>query len=108
MKRHQNRRTGRSHRRLVMETLESRRLLAGIPMDGQFDFGTRTSAVEPGFARVSESSAYNQSEGYGWLSGAVRSADRRAGSRLDRDFNFTPNGVFAVDVRRSFLRSRLL
>ncbi len=64
----------------------------------QFDFGTKKSAVEPGTTAITEKSRYTAVQGYGWLGGKIQSADRRAGSPLDRDLNLTNQGTFAVDV----------
>jgi fibronectin type 3 domain-containing protein len=36
--------------------------------------------------------------GYGWVSGTIDARDRATGSDLNRDFNFTPLGTFAVNV----------
>jgi len=62
------------------------------------DFGTSSSPVASGYTRVTEASAYSLSVGYGWLSGTAASRDRRKGTALTRDFNFTELGTFAVDV----------
>ena len=64
----------------------------------RFDFGTPTSPVAPGFNRITPSTPYTPVQGFGWLSGTIESRDRGAGTDLERDFNFTTNGTFAVDV----------
>jgi fibronectin type 3 domain-containing protein len=64
----------------------------------QFDFGTRTSAVEAGHVGVNERSKYSTSAGFGWVSGQVQSVDRRTGAARDRDLNLTQNATFAVDL----------
>ena len=68
------------------------------PPPRRFDFGTAASPVAPGYARVTNASAYSPALGYGWVSGAVASRDRATGGDLNRDFNFTPQGTFAVDI----------
>ncbi len=63
-----------------------------------FDFGTASSPLAPGYARVSPTTRYGAALGYGWLSGTVDSRDRGTGSALWRDFDFTRLGTFVVDV----------
>jgi len=64
----------------------------------RFDFGTAGSPVEPGYQRVTHATGYTPAKGYGWRGGAIASRDRGAGTALARDFNFTPEGTFAVDL----------
>jgi len=64
----------------------------------RYDFGTLTSPVEPGYARVGNGTTYTPAAGYGWFSGAVAAVDRAGGEALIRDFNSTPLGTFVVDV----------
>ena len=63
-----------------------------------FDFGTASSALASGYARVAPTTRYSSALGYGWLSGTVDSRDRGTGTALWRDFNFTALGAFVVDV----------
>jgi fibronectin type 3 domain-containing protein len=70
-------------------------LAAGVR---HFDFGTATSPVAAGYTQATEATAYSQTQGYGWLSGSIDSRDRGQGDDLQRDFNFTQDGTFAVDV----------
>src|SRR5262249_6580290 len=63
-----------------------------------FDFGTPTSPVASGYTQVTEATQYSAGQGYGWQSGSIDSRDRGTGTDLTRDFNFTTNGMFAVDV----------
>jgi fibronectin type 3 domain-containing protein/subtilisin family serine protease len=70
-------------------------LAAGVR---HFDFGTSTSPVAAGYTQVTEATAYSQAQGFGWLSGSIDSRDRGQGDDLQRDFNFTQDGTFAVDV----------
>jgi Zn-dependent metalloprotease/fibronectin type 3 domain-containing protein len=64
----------------------------------QFDFGTPTSPVAGGHVGVTNTTTYTPQLGYGWLSGTIASRDRATGTSLNRDFNFTPLGTFAVDL----------
>ena len=61
-----------------------------------FDFGTDTSPVEPGFARVTEKTTYG-STGYGWTAVQGGSRDRGAPDALRRDFVFN-NGIGTFKV----------
>jgi len=63
-----------------------------------FDFGSSTSPVAEGFTRVTPSAGYSGAAGYGWLTGAVTGRERAAGDALVRDFHFTVNATFAVDL----------
>ena len=64
-----------------------------------FDFGTASSPVETGYVRVTEKTAWADGRGYGWIAGTVASRDRGTGSARDRDFVFSKDATFAVDVR---------
>ncbi|HEX6984284.1 MAG TPA: fibronectin type III domain-containing protein, partial [Planctomycetaceae bacterium] len=64
----------------------------------KFDFGTGSSAVESGHTRVSEATKYSSALGYGWLAGTVASRDRSSGTAATRDFNFSTDATFAVDL----------
>ena len=88
----------RQRRRLTVEVLESRHLLAVAPYEAHFDFGTSSSPVAPGFTRIVESTRYSDTESYGWADGTIFSRDRRIGSALERDLNFTRDGTFVVDL----------
>ena len=63
-----------------------------------FDFGTSGSPVADGYTQVTPETGYTDALGYGWESGMIHARDRRSGSDLDRDFNFTKEGAFAVAV----------
>ncbi|MHC4406506.1 MAG: sialidase family protein, partial [Planctomycetota bacterium] len=69
-----------------------------LPVEAHFDFGEPSSPVESGYTKVTASTAYTSEQGYGWLTGEITSRDRAVGSALERDFNFTREGVFVVDV----------
>ncbi|MCA9189785.1 MAG: hypothetical protein KDA99_29380, partial [Planctomycetales bacterium] len=61
------------------------------------DFGTATSPVAAGHSRVTAGSLYTPG-GMGWQAGSVQGRDRGAPTDGDRDFNFTPDAVFKIDV----------
>ncbi len=71
---------------------------AAEPAVPRFDFGTTGSPLASGYLKVTPTTVYSVYRGYGWLSGVVASRDRGAGDDLTRDFNFTHDGTFAVDV----------
>ena len=71
---------------------------AAEPAAPRFDFGTTGSPLASGYLRVTPAAVYSVYRGYGWLSGVVASRDRGAGDDLTRDFNFTHDGTFVVDV----------
>jgi fibronectin type 3 domain-containing protein len=62
-----------------------------------FDFGTKSSPVADGYARVSEATTYDSSVGYG-LDRAIASRDRGAPDELRRDFVVGSDYGFAVDI----------
>jgi fibronectin type 3 domain-containing protein len=62
-----------------------------------FDFGTDTSPVAAGFTKV-VATPYSPALGYGWQAGLVTGRERPTGDALVRDFVFTQNATFAVDV----------
>ncbi len=64
------------------------------------DFGTSSSPVASGFKQVTATTTYTTSLGYGWLSGTIQEVDRKGGnlSAVNRDFNETSDGTFAVSV----------
>jgi hypothetical protein len=64
----------------------------------RYDFGTAGSPVAVGYARVTAATTYSASAGYGWQSGAIDERDRGTGDDATRDFNFTADGTFAVDL----------
>ena len=70
----------------------------------RLDFGTADSPVAAGYRRVTESTTYSTALGFGWLAGAVDSRDRGQGGDLQRDFNFTTNATFGVDVANGTYR----
>ncbi len=75
----------------------------------KFDFGTAGSPVASGYTRVAPTTIFSvaprlrhvsalSATGYGWVSGTVDARDRGTGGDLNRDFNFTHAGTFAVNV----------
>ena len=68
------------------------------PRRWAFDFGTDTSAVATGFVGVRQGTAYTPARGHGWTAGTVTARERAAGDDLSRDFHFTVNATFVVDV----------
>src|SRR4051812_42525360 len=72
------------NRLVSVEALESRELLSA---NWYFDYGTAASPVQAGYTQVTEATKYDSTKGYGWVSGAVQSADRGTGSALTRDIN---------------------
>lgn len=89
---------GRRKRLASFERLESRFAMDATFTAAKFDFGTASSPLESGFTRVTQSSAFTQAVGYGWSAGSISSFDRGAGTALTRDFNFTQDGTFSVNV----------
>lgn len=82
------------------EALEPRTLLSGTGFEAHFDFGTPASPVADGYQQVLANTDYSAARGHGWQSGSIDARNRSAslGSDLSRDFNFTNQGIFAVDV----------
>jgi fibronectin type 3 domain-containing protein len=54
--------------------------------------------VASGYTRVSPATVFSTAQGYGWQSGTIDSRDRGTGSDLNRDFDFTTDGTFAVNL----------
>jgi PKD repeat protein len=95
-----NRRRHRQKRRsyLDLASLESRELPSTTL---QFDFGTATSPVASKYQKVTDTTVYQPSRGYGWLSGQIGSTDLGPGTypaKVFRDFDYTANGAFGVDL----------
>jgi fibronectin type 3 domain-containing protein len=66
---------------------------------GKFDFGTAASPVAAGYTKAAPGTTFSTATGYGWTSGTINSADRGAASSdVNRDFNSTSDGTFAVNV----------
>jgi fibronectin type 3 domain-containing protein len=71
-----------------------------VAMVGQFDFGTGTSAVAPGYTEITPNTGYAPGLGYGWLSTGLDSRDTSHTEPVAQDYNFTRDAsmTFAVDV----------
>lgn len=67
------------------------------PFAAQFDFGTATSPLATGHARVAPG-AYSAAAGYGYLGGGVQAISRPGGSALTRDLHYAPELTFAIDA----------
>jgi hypothetical protein len=92
--------------------IDNVRLIKGIeevPVAGmkKFDFGPESSAVMPGFEKVSSKNVHEADKGFGWLPGAQFGRDfdmlemlgrHRPPDDLTRDFVMPLKGTFAVDV----------
>ena len=72
--------------------------LTVVPANRHFDFGTATSPARGGYAGVTAATAYSPVAGCGWLAGTIQARDRGTPDSLRRDFNFTPDGTFAIDL----------
>ncbi len=64
----------------------------------EFDFGTATSPVAAGWVQVQPATVYTPARGFGWLSGSLDARDRGSETDLQRDFVFTKEATFAVDL----------
>jgi hypothetical protein len=64
----------------------------------QFDFGTSSSPLATGYTRVTAGTAFSTSTGYGWTSGNLAERDRGTGSSTNRDFVFSSDATFAVNL----------
>ena len=72
-------------------------LEAGPQYVGRFDFGTGSSPVAQDYTRVSMWDYYDAADGWGWT-GWVIEMSRSGADPLTRDFNYTENATFSVDV----------
>lgn len=72
--------------------------LERVPGTQLFDFGPGQSPVAPDYTGVDANAGYDPATGYGWQGGKLSSRDRGASSDLNRDFVYTPDAVFAVDL----------
>ena len=64
----------------------------------RFDFGTAASPLAPLYTRVTPATRYQPVSGFGWLAGAVDARSRSGADPLTRDFNFSRDATFAVDL----------
>src|SRR5262245_10760702 len=79
-----------------LETLENREVLDASL---RFDFGTASSPLALDFTRVTEASKFDAAKGYGWVAGIdIESRDRGVADAVSRDFNFSRDLTFGVNV----------
>jgi hypothetical protein len=64
----------------------------------RFDFGTASSPVAEGYTRHPANHRYSVEDGYGWLVGQVFGLSRVGSDALLRDFNYTEDATFALDL----------
>ena len=69
-----------------------------IVVTHRFDFGTASSPVAADYTRVTEGTTYTAPLGHGWIAGTPASRDRGAADALTRDFCFSEDATFAVDL----------
>lgn len=86
--------SARKPTRLGLESLEGRE----VPANLAFDFGPLVSPLATDHVRVTPGTTYNATRGHGWTSGSLFSRDRGIGDAATRDFLFTRNATFSVDV----------
>jgi fibronectin type 3 domain-containing protein len=65
-----------------------------------FDFGAAGSPVALGYRQITPAEVYSAAAGWGWLEGTVEARNRASGSDLTRDFNFSHDATFAIDLPR--------
>lgn len=68
------------------------------PFAAYFDFGTTGSPLTAGYNRISEKSTCSAALGFGWTAGQILTGDRGTASTLTRDFNYTTDATFVVNV----------
>jgi fibronectin type 3 domain-containing protein len=68
------------------------------PVAHRFDFGSGRSPLESGYTRVTGTTTYSGSRGYGWSGATTGALDRGTGTSLTRDLSFADVGTFVVDV----------
>lgn len=84
---------GGSDPNVVVNAIEFTRMLHPL-----FDFGTATSPISFGYIPVSDNTPYADGRGWGWTAGSVGSRDRGTPTPINRDFVFTHDATFSVDV----------
>ncbi len=73
-------------------------ITAGPETVARFDFGTTASPVAEGYTRHPANHRYSVADGYGWQVGQVFALSRIGGDALLRDFNYTEDATFALDL----------
>jgi hypothetical protein len=83
-----------------VEALEKRELLAtALAAPLHFEFGTRLSAVAPGYTGVTVDTAYSDTVGYGWQNVTGLAANNRpTGQTLTSSFVKATDATFLVNV----------
>jgi subtilisin family serine protease/fibronectin type 3 domain-containing protein len=71
---------------------------AGPEVVARFDFGTTSSPVAEGYTRHPANHRYSVEDGYGWLVGSVFGISRVGSDALLRDFNYSEDATFALDL----------
>jgi hypothetical protein len=71
---------------------------AGPEVMARFDFGTTSSPVAEGYTRHPANHRYSVEDGYGWQVGQVFGISRVGSNALLRDFNYTEDATFALDL----------
>jgi hypothetical protein len=71
---------------------------AGPEVVARYDFGTTSSPVAEGYTRHPANHRYSTADGYGWLVGSVFGISRVGSDALLRDFNYTEDATFALDL----------
>jgi hypothetical protein len=71
---------------------------AGPEVVARFDFGTTSSPVAEGYTRHPANHRYSVEDGYGWFVGSVFGLSRVGADALLRDFNYTEDATFALDL----------
>src|SRR5581483_6361490 len=97
---------GGSDPNVVLNSIDITPVMLTAP--SRFDFGPASSPVAAGYRQVTEATTYTAAQGYGWLAGVIDSRDRGQGDDLQRDFDFTQDGTFAVDVANGTYNVTLL
>jgi len=64
----------------------------------RIDFGSASSPVAEHYTQQAANGLYDASIGYGWQSGQVYAISRNAGDDLLKDFNYTMDATYAVDL----------
>jgi hypothetical protein len=71
---------------------------AGPEVVARFDFGTTSSPVAEGYTRHPANHRYSVEDGHGWQVGQVFGISRVGSNALLRDFNYTEEATFALDL----------
>ena len=75
--------------------------------DQRFDFGTTNSPLDPNYSAVTPVTTYSAQQGYGFQGATPSALDRGNGTDRDRDFVYSNNLTFAVDLPGALYRVTL-